>query len=344
MTGVSKAQANMVNAWEAAVISYAASAAGEGITGLKTEEEYKAFKAKMEEIDTTTGKKGYTVDVDAKTVTANGVTMTLPGDFAIYYGKIDMIAKNIKAASDAYDEFKSNDSIAWNELSSALNKIVDADKVTVNGLTSTQIKTNMNKLISAIAGGGIQVEMPSGAGVYADIADFCGNYSASVLLKNIKYEDMELAGEEGIPATMKTVSEETTAYFVSANNVVTDASAPSGTGAANNKLSDMYGYTIDYYMRTNASNAKLLLQRNEAQRIYSDSTNEDTLGAGSNMTFTSSDTNFTTTQMLKLMGAIRVVFMLPTENGGGNILAVAKLDTENADVAGSIVKADLKLC
>ena len=199
-------------------------------------------------------------------------------------------------------------------------------------------------MFSAVAGGsGIQVEMPSGAGVYADIADFCGNYTASVTLKNIKYGDIEVAGDEGIPATMKTVSSVTPAYFVAANNVVTDALAPAGTGAANNKLSDMFGYTLDYYMRTNAANANLLLQVNEAQRIYSDSTNEDTMGGGSNMTFTASG-DFTTTQVLQLMGAIRVVFMSPTEGGGGSVLAVAKLDTENADVAGSIVKADLKLC
>lgn len=341
LVGVSAAQEKMVTAWEAAVISYAASAVGEQIEGLKTEEEYKAFKTKMEATGDT---KGYSVDVDAKTVTANGVAMTIPDEFTTYYTEINNIADDIKAASDEYDKFKSNDSISWAELSTALDKIVDADKVKVNGLSSGQIKQNMSKLINAIAGGGIQVEMPSGAGVYADIADFCGDYSASVLLKNIKYEDLELAGEEGLPATMKTVSTVSTTYFVVANNKVTDASAPKGTGAANNKLSDMYGYAVDYYLRTNAANAKLLLQVSEAQRIYSDSTNEDTLGAGSNMTFTSSDTNFTTTQMLNLMGAIRVVFMLPTEGGGGNILAVAKLDTENADVAGSVVKADLKLC
>ena len=346
LTGVSTAQAKMVDAWEAAVISYAASAAGEDITGLETEEEYKAFKAKMEEINTTTGTKGYTVDVDAKTVTANGVTMTLPGDFASYYDKINTIADNIKAASDAYDLFKSKDSITWNELSSALNYIVDASKVTVNGLASNQIKENLGALLSAVSAGGIQVEMPSGAGVYADIADFCENYSATVYLKNITYPGTDIVlGSDAQPvkATMKTKSSVSLAHFVAANNEVTGALAPAGSGSANNKLSDMFGYAIDYYMRTNAANANLLLQVNEAQRIYSDSTNEDTMGGGSNMTFTAS-ADFTTTQVLQLMGAIRVVFMLPTEGGGGNILAVAKLDTENADVAGSIVKADLKLC
>ncbi|MEE0883768.1 MAG: hypothetical protein U0L59_00880 [Faecalimonas sp.] len=338
LTGVSTAQADMETAWEAAVISYAASKAGENIEGLGTEEAYLAFKAKMEA-------KSYTVADGA--LTADGVSMALPGDFATYYTKIQEIKTNVASATTKVTALESKDSISWEELRTALDYIVKANVVTVNGLKSDEIKANLSKLISAVTSGGIQVEMPSGAGVYADIADFCENYSATVELKNITYPgtDMVLGSDEQpVKATMKTVSNVSPAYFVAANNVVTNALAPAGTGAANNKLSDMYGYTIDYYMRTNASNAKLLLQVNEAQRIYSDSTNEDTLGSGSNMTFTSSDTNFTTTQMLKLMGAIRVVFMLPTENGGGNILAVAKLDTENADVAGSIVKADLKLC
>ena len=349
LIGVSKAQAKMENAWEAAVISYAASKAGEKIPGLESEEAYLAFRAKMEEIDTTTGTKGYTVDEGAKTVTANGVTMTLPGDFATYYTNIQEIKTNIGAANEVVtDKLESKTSIAWSELKEALDYIVKADAVKVNGFTSGEIMDKLSDLLSAVAGGsGIQVEMPTGAGVYADIADFCEDYSATVELKNIKHPTADITlgtDEKPIKATMKTVTAVSPSYFEVANNVVTNASAPEGTGAANNKLSDMFGYTIDYYMRTNAANAKLLLQVDEAQRIYSDSTNEETLGAGSNMTFTSSDTNFTTTQMLNLMGAIRVVFMLPTEGGGGNILAVAKLDTENADVAGSIVKADLKLC
>lgn len=335
LTGVSTAQSKMETAWEAAVISYAASKAGENIEGLGTEEAYLAFKAKMEA-------KSYTV-ADG-TLTVDGVSMALPGDFATYYTKIQEIKTNIGRATTAVTALESKDSITWDELRTALDYIVNANVVTVNGLTSNEITANISKLFSAVAGGsGIQVEMPSGAGVYADIADFCGNYTASVTLKNIKYGDIEVAGDEGIPATMKTVSSVTPAYFVAANNVVTDALAPAGTGAANNKLSDMFGYTLDYYMRTNAANANLLLQVNEAQRIYSDSTNEDTMGGGSNMTFTASG-DFTTTQVLQLMGAIRVVFMSPTEGGGGSVLAVAKLDTENADVAGSIVKADLKLC
>ena len=337
LSGVATAQTKMETAWEAAVISYAASAEGEEIEGLETEEAYLAFKAKMEA-------KTYTV-ADG-TITVNGVSMTLPGAFATYYTKIQGIKANIASATTAVTALESEASISWSQLKTALDYIVKAEVVTVNGLASNEIKANLSKLISAVAAGGIQVEMPSGAGVYADIADFCENYSATVELKNITYPgtDMVLGtDEQPVKATMKTVSNISPAYFIAANNVITSALAPAGTGAANNKLSDMFGYTLDYYMRTNAANANLLLQVSEAQRIYSDSTNEDTMGGGSNMTFTASG-DFTTTQVLQLMGAIRVVFMLPTDGGGGSILAVAKLDTENADVAGSIVKADLKLC
>ena len=60
------------------------------------------------------------------------------------------------------------------------------------------------------------------------------------------------------------------------------------------------------------------------------------------MTFTSQDVNYSTDQMIKLMGAIRVVF---SDGDSGKMLAVAALDTVDAiKVNDTIVKADLKLC
>ena len=346
LAGVTIAQQKMLGAWEAAVISYAASQAGEKIDGLTTETEYLAFKAKIDTKDYDVSLTTTDTTVTGGTITANSVDMVLPGQFAFYYSEIQKIAANIASANTEVTTLESDDNITWADLRKALDYIVNADEVTVNGLVSTEIKKNLSKLVSAVAGGsGIQVEMPSGAGVYADIADFCEDYSATVWLQDITYGDITLGtAEEPIKATMKTVSEMTSAYFTVATNTGTSAKAPAGSGAANNKLSDMFGYAIDYYMRTNAANANLMLQVNEAQRIYTDSTNEDTMGGGSNMTFTSSDTNYTTTQMLNLMKAIRVIFMLPLTSGNAEILAVAKLDTENADIAGNVVKADLKLC
>ena len=126
--------------------------------------------------------------------------------------------------------------------------------------------------------------------------------------------------------------------------MVTTELAPTGSGSSNNKVTELYGYVIDYYMRTNAANANLMLQVEGAQRVYADGTNEATMGGGSYMTFTTNVSGYTTTQMKDLMKAIRVVFTTPGENGQAQILAVATLDIANADSAGNTVKAALKLC
>lgn len=349
LTGITTAQEQMLEAWEAAVISYAASATGEAIDSLNTEAKYLAFKGAMEIAG------GYTVDTQAKTVTATiasgNITLDLPGEFTDYYTKIDAIAKKITSAKnelktlqDAETAAAEKGKISWTDLTKVLNYIVNAQAVTVNDIGYTALKTNLNSLLSDVLGGsGIEVQMPTGSGLYADIADFCGNYNATVSLQGITYGDITLGtADKPIKATMTTKTTVTTPYFTAAEAVVTNGRAPSNQGANSNKLSDFYGYALDFYLRTNAANANLLLQVDEKQRIYGESTNEDTLGGGSNMTFTSQDINFTTDQMKKIMGAIRVVF---SDGDSRQLLAVAALDTVNATkVNDTIVKANLKLC
>lgn len=337
LTGVTTAQAKMLKAWEAAVISYAASHTGEAQgSGVDTEEKYLTFKNGME--------TSYTVDATGKAVTAGAITVVLPDDFITYYGDLGTLATKINQAKEASATLRSTNTegITWAELRGVLNYIINPDNVTINGHSTGTVKDHLNDLLSDVLDQkGIQVEMPTGSGVYADIADFCGDYSATVLLQGITYNDITLGtAEKPIRATMTTKTTVTTPYFTSASNTVTNAGAPSGQGANSSKLSDYYGYTVDFYMRTNAANANLLLQTDETQRIYGDSTNEETLGGGSNMTFTSSSVEFSTDKMKELMSAIRVVFT----DGDGKILAVAVLDTNVNAVNDSIVKADLKLC
>jgi len=105
-------------------------------------------------------------------------------------------------------------------------------------------------------------------------------------------------------------------------------------------ISDMYGYIVDLAFRTNAAASDLLLQVAPADRIYTDNNNDDTMGHGSNMTFTAADNNFTTTQMTNLMEAIRIVFFDPTNR---TIIANAELDTANATVTTNSVTADIRM-
>lgn len=120
---------------------------------------------------------------------------------------------------------------------------------------------------------------------------------------------------------------------------------PSADGA---ELST-YGYVVDFAVRTNAvkddgTNAKLLLSA-AAQRIYNGSTNEDTMGAGSTMTFSNvqSVPNYE-----KLMGAIRITFV---KNYGvtdatltPEYIGTAKLVNVALDDAGMNATADVRFC
>jgi hypothetical protein len=103
----------------------------------------------------------------------------------------------------------------------------------------------------------------------------------------------------------------------------------------------MYGYIIDMAFRTNASDSKLLLQVDAADRIYTGNSNEDTLGSGSTMTFQATTTDFTNDQVKGLMRAIRIVFFDPTNSN--TVIATAKLDVDNATLGADGITAKLYL-
>ena len=131
------------------------------------------------------------------------------------------------------------------------------------------------------------------------------------------------------------------------------------TAATNNGTTvSAYGYVVDLALRLNTANAdgitagKLLLQTSATQRIYGDSTNEETMGGGSYMEFTAPEGSGLTDAMIKeLMKSIRVTFV---ENYGVNgatfdkikVLGTAKLDVDTLDadaLVGGKYKANLYL-
>ena len=106
----------------------------------------------------------------------------------------------------------------------------------------------------------------------------------------------------------------------------------------NTEVTSAYGYVVDLAMRvnttgTNGAKGKLLLQTEKANRIYDGSTNEETMGGGSTMSFSvPTDANLKAGALKELLGAIRITFV---QNYGKNldagetvkILGTAKLDT-----------------
>lgn len=233
-----------------------------------------------------------------------------------------------------------NATFTWTEISSAMRPLADPANMTINGFEAGEVKDKLGELVSSVtAQGGLRVVMGTGAGVYADIADQSGDYTASITIESVEYNGIVL---NNMNARMETASDVTPSYLEQIGAAVELLGAPQGTGNTVLPITDMYGYVIDLAFRTNAADSKLLLQVDAADRIYgADNTNEQTMGHGSSMTFQATTTDFSNDQIKSLMNAIRIVFFDPAN--GNAVVATAKLDTANATVGTDGVTAKIKL-
>ena len=317
LTALEGIKADLDVAWEDAVLAYAASNKGEDVTAINTEETFLEFQEIFK------SENGYTYDADAKTVTVamsdgTSVVITLPESFVTFKSKtseIDTAIANAKAQIISSDATEYDGNYTWAEISKILTPLINTTGIKVNGYTVDQIKTDKNLLIQSL-GSGIVVQLSEDSGVFYDIAALCGNYSVNIILAVEEY------GIDNLPATMKTDAKTVLANTVM--NEINTAGEPEGKGEASNYLTDLYGYQIDFLLRTNASNSDLLLQQEGTQRIYDDSTNTETLGLGSTMTFQSSSSTFGVTNMIDLMKNIRVVFT----DKDNKIVGIAVLDID----------------
>lgn len=243
----------------------------------------------------------------------------------------DIYTANAAAIADATTKLGTvadKTAASWTDTKAVLDPLVNTANVTVNGIAANKVKENIDQLASAVMGEGLKVEMPSGSGVYSNFADVGGNYSSSIVISELTYGSVKLTD---INATMTTKC--TNNY---AANIAYPA-APANAAGAGTKITDSYGYALDFWFRTNASGSDLLLQEEGQQRVYEDSTNAATMGGGSYMEFESTNANFTTENVKKLMQAIRIVFA----DKEGTPLAYAKLGA--SAVTGSKVKAPIEL-
>lgn len=230
----------------------------------------------------------------------------------------------------------------WSQISAPMSKLIDTSKATINGLSvSGNDKTSKDDIIASyVDKGGLTLNLPTGSGVYADIADFAGDYSTS-----IKIPGNALGYNVNIPCALQTASTVSPTYQKqAANYYASDVKVPEeGAGVA--PISDYYGYIIDLAFKTNASNSYLKLQSDAIDRIYNGETNkgnssDSTMGNGSSMTFKSSSGNFTDEQMIALMKNIKVIFFDPSD---GTIRANAVLDESSKETTLNGVTMNLKI-
>ena len=231
----------------------------------------------------------------------------------------------------------------WAQIGDAMTPLADTSEMLVNGFNVSEVKTKLGELVASItAQGGLVVILKTGAGVFADIADHCGNFEASVTIESVEYNGIVL---NNMAAKMRTETTLTAAYLDAIAVVAADAISPAGTSDKAQPFTEFYGYVIDMAFRTNAAESNLLLQTEAADRIYGDNNNDQTMGHGSTMTYTTTDPNFTPEQMANLMGCLRIVFFTPDTTGAnlGTVLVHAKLDMNKKTINGTEVSAPIML-
>lgn len=227
----------------------------------------------------------------------------------------------------------------WDEIKTAMTPLANPAAMTINGFAAGEVKDKLGELVSSVtAQGGLKVIMGTGAGVYADIADQSGNYTASITIEEVKYNGIVL---NNMTARMETATTVSPVYLDAIGTAVEGAGAPENAGNTVLPITDMYGFIVDLAFRTNAADSKLLLQADAVDRIYSGNTNEETMGHGTSMTFQATTPDFTNDQVKSLMGSIRIVFFDPTN--GNKVLATAKLDVANATLGADGITAKMYL-
>lgn len=277
----------------------------------------------------------------------NGQGITVPGELTTAATALDTQKTAVGAAQTAIDA-------AAPDYKTALTKLVDTTKVTINGYNATakpgedaknlmvtdgEGKTTINPtfMTAVITDGGAMVEMPNDSGVFAYIGSVAGNYAAATQVTIENFKGLTL---KNMPATIKTTATVDTTVSTALNTVTAN-----GTSSGNVSLSNTYGYALDMAFRTNAASSYLKLQTAAAQRVYSDGTSEATQGGGSTMTFKADVDSATNNAVLKeaqvvsLMQAIRVAFIDPEV---GTLYGIATLENITTGDDGSM-KGELKL-
>lgn len=313
------------SAYMQSILAYAASqASGEADTV------WSAVKGAVEA-------SGATLATVTNALTSNGVE--LPAALTTAISKYEATLAAVEEANTKLTALASETEVTWGEISPALHLLASTDNMEVNGIKASEIRQadNMSTLVNSVASGGLIITMRTGGGVYADIADQCGDYTASVTINEVTYNNLTL---KNMTARMKTVTSQNPTYLDAIVTAVGSAGAPASGDATAKPITDMYGYVIDLAFRTNATDSNLLLQVAPADRIYSDNTNENTMGGGSSMTFAATTTDFSNDQVKALMKAIRIVFFKPED---GTILATAKLDVDNSAIGADGITANISL-
>ena len=304
------------------------------------------YKAALDEIN-----KPETTLTDLATNYPNAISGT--AELSKYVDKLSKMRKKVNDAKTECNRYISNnDAVSWEEIKAIILPLINVDGVTVNGNTIDTLQKKLNGEIkdengnkynkytlamSLLVDGKLPITMATGSGLLSDIADFAGDYTATVTVENVQISE---GSSMPVPVKMSTATKYNPVHLTNSSNELAKQELRGGT--AGTAITDFYGYAIDLAFRTNANDSHLMLQTDPKNRIYDDGENEALQGGGSYMTF-KTDAGLSATKMVKLMGGVRVVFMDKDQN----VLKLAKLDTtltkEDYTVLTDEVKTKLNL-
>lgn len=255
----------------------------------------------------------------------------------------------------------------WAAIKDSVSALLVASGIKVGGYTISEIKndystngmsgTIVKALFEAMNTNNLKYQFTANSGIFSDIARLTGKYTSSMAFPEgttVEGLDLNMLGSK--PVEVEPDASESDLTTLDTGNLIPNkgelgwmaaqlegSSAPATDPNAATTLTDTYGYIIDLLFRTNATESDLLLQTEAIGRVYNDAEGNnkgvaETMGSGSNMTFTMS-AEYTQGKIEKLAAGIRVVFFDST----GNILGVAVLDKTNAAISGGAYKMGLRL-
>lgn len=259
--------------------------------------------------------------------TASGTADPISASYTTWTNIKAKLASANTALAAAQAKADGGQKVEWSDVSSIMTNIMNTTGITINNKSLNEFKTlvaygtaqtqpdgitseawTAAKQFVGTLTSGVNLQLGEGSGMYADFGAAVGNLSAGVTIEQLNYGSMSVPF---VKATIVTITEPVAgSYLYQINYVVQNKGALKieGNDAAN-VIDVTYGYIVDFFFRTNASGSNLMLQTTAAQRVYTDSTNTNTLGAGSTMTF---QTGLLDVVAVKgLMECVRVVFLNP---------------------------------
>lgn len=260
-------------------------------------------------------------------------------DYQAIQGKLD-------AASAALPESGAGE---WGDIETSVRALLVASGIKIGGYTIAEVKADYKEngmggnvvkdLFNKMNTNALTFSFSATSGIFADIAKLTGEYTSSMTFPEgttVEGLDLNMLGSKPVAvesSSMNATKGDLGLMF----DVLDPLDAPSADPNAAVTLTDTYGYIIDLLFRTNATESDLLLQTEGANR-YMDGAVEETMGNGSNITFTV-NAEYSEAKIKGLAAGIRVIFF----DNAGAILGVATLDVNDGTVAGGAYKMDLRL-